>query len=198
MPPTTTAVARIAKAIHPHGVSEVSVASLFFEATAAPAAAAAATVAAGAAVVVVVPTTTVPVVVVTCAVIVWVVVTVTWVGGGAVSVTVDGGWVTVTVVVLIGGVGAASVVVGGSVVVTGVVAVVTGVVAVVREGSVGAETVGTVRVPAAAWFPPPQEVSARALATPRIAAATYVTALAALTIGRCSESGGGSALTRKG
>jgi hypothetical protein len=187
MPPATTAVARIAKAIHPQGVSVVWVASLFFEATAAPAAAAAATVAAGAPVVVVVPTTTVPVVVVTCAVTVWVVVTVTWVGGRTVSVTVDGGWVTVvggwvtvdggwvtvTVVVLIGGVGAASVVAGGSVVVAGVVVV-------VREGSVGADTVGAVRVPAAAWFPPPQEVRRKALATPRIAAATNVSAFAAL------------------
>jgi hypothetical protein len=180
MPPTTTAVARIAKAIHPQGVSVVGVASLFFEATAAPAAAAAATVAPGAAVVVVVPATTVPVVVVTCAVTVWVVVTVTWVGGRTVSVTVDGGWVTVdggwvtvTVVVLIGGDGDASVVAGGSVVVSGIVVV-------VREGGVGADTVGAVRVPAAAWFPPPQDVRRKALATPRIAAATNVTAFAAL------------------
>jgi hypothetical protein len=137
---------------------------LFFDATAAPAAAAAATVAAGDAVVVVVPTTTVPVVAVTCAVTVCVAVTVTGVGGGAVAVTVDGGCVTDTVVVLIGA-----------------AVVVTGADVVVRTGaeSVGVDRVADVRVPTAPWLPPPHEVRANAVATPNMAVAMSVNALAA-------------------
>jgi hypothetical protein len=54
-------------------------------------------------------------------------------------------WVTVTVVVRTGGVGAASVVAGGSVDVTGVVVV----VGRVGTESVGVDRVGPVRVPTA-------------------------------------------------
>jgi hypothetical protein len=131
-------------------------------------------VAAGEAVVVVVPTTTVAAVVVTWFVTVWVAVTVTGDAGavtvtgsvGVVSVTVSCGRVTVTVVVRIGWAGAASVVVGTKSVVIAAV--------VVRDGteSVGVDLVGVVRVPSAAWFPPPHEVRTTAVATPMAAAVT--------------------------
>jgi hypothetical protein len=62
-----------------------------------------------------------------------------------VFVTVGVVWVTVTVVVRTGGVGAASVVAGGSVDVTGVVVV----VGRVGTESVGVDRVGPVRVPTA-------------------------------------------------
>jgi hypothetical protein len=76
-------------------------------------------------------------------------------------VTVEGGCVTVTVVVLPGA-GAASVVVAPTVVVTAVVA---GSVRAGRD-TVGVVRVGAVRVSPAALPPPPHELTAKAAARP--------------------------------
>jgi len=101
---------------------------------------------------------------------VWfVTVTVTCVGAEAVSVTVEGDWVTVTVVVLGGSVVVAAVVVGStaSVVVASPVVTLSGAV-VVRRGAeiVGVVRVGVVRVPTADPLPPPHEVKPTADVTP--------------------------------
>ena len=158
-PPIATAAARIPKAIQPQGVS-LLVLSVSFVAAAAPIAAAApglrplvvvcAVVVgddAGSAAVVVA-------VVVTTVVAVWTRVVVTVVGG---AVTVSGSVVSARVVV--------GVVVGAVIVVSGAVVV---PIAVVRFAS------DEIAVETAAWFPPPQEVTATATASPASAATTYL------------------------
>ena len=98
----------------------------------------------------------------------FVTVTVTWVGAGAVSVTVDGVWVIVTVVVLSGSVVVAAVVgSAASVVAASPVVTLSGAV-VVRSGVeiVGVVRVAVVRVPTAEPLPPPHEVKATARVTP--------------------------------
>ena len=157
-PPIATAAARIPKAIQPQGVS-LLVLSVSFVAAAAPIAAAApglrplvvvcAVVVgddAGSAAVVVA-------VVVTTVVAVWTRVVVTVVGG---AVTVTGTVVSTRVVV---GVVVGAVIVSGAVVVS---------LAVVRFAS------DEIAVETAAWFPPPQEVTATATASPASAATTYL------------------------
>lgn len=163
-PPITTATARTPKAIQPQGVS-LLVVSAFFDATAAPAAAAAPGLR---------PLVVVCAVVVAggtgaAAVVVAVVVETTVAVWTCVVVTVVGGAVTVTATVV--GTRVVVAVVGGVVTVSGAVVVAPVVVplAVVRLES------DESAVETAAWFPPPQEVTANATASPATAATTYLT-----------------------